>query len=117
LPTKPVSPCRYPGCPEFATNDGYCRIHRIKIDRLYNQQRGTPSERGYDTTWNKVRKAYLSKHPLCESCNKEHRITPAAHVHHVQDISKRPDLRLDYDNLMSLCKPCHTKITFKEQQA
>ena len=33
----------------------------------------------------------------------------ATTVHHIQPVELRPDLRLDLDNLISLCDACHNK--------
>lgn len=41
-------------------------------------------------------------------CN---RCWPATEVHHIIKIAARPDLRLDQENLMSLCKSCHGRRT------
>jgi hypothetical protein len=38
-----------------------------------------------------------------------------AHVDHIIDIADRPDLRLDEDNLQSLCAQCHGRKTRAKQ--
>lgn len=68
---------------------------------------GTACKRGYDRQWRKVRERYMSDHPLCEDCEQAGRITAAAQVHHMRTIADAPHLRLDHDNLRSLCVPCH----------
>ena len=35
------------------------------------------------------------------------RVTPATMVHHIVTIEERPDLRLVWENIMSLCLDCH----------
>lgn len=47
--------------------------------------------------------------PLCEMCLKNHKTTPATEVHHIRPLSRGGTH--DEDNLMALCKPCHSKIT------
>lgn len=37
----------------------------------------------------------------------ERKIRPACEVHHIKELSERPDLELDNDNLISLCVQCH----------
>lgn len=36
------------------------------------------------------------------------------HADHVRPISARPDLRLDLDNMQTLCDWCHRRKTLKE---
>ena len=63
--------------------------------------------RGYDRRWRKLRRQKLMADPRCEDCKSRGRVTLAVEVHHIIRISKQPDLRLDRDNLKSLCEPCH----------
>nr|WP_245574390.1 HNH endonuclease signature motif containing protein [Desulfovirgula thermocuniculi] len=52
---------------------------------------------------------YLRRHPLCELCEQEGRITPATIVHHKQPI-KHGGHALDMENLMSVCRECHIRL-------
>jgi len=48
--------------------------------------------------------------PLCERCVKEFgalHANTAKHMHHIQRISDRPDLRMERSNWLSVCVPCH----------
>lgn len=115
-------PC--PICRKVNTNKtGYCDEHEpayLKQKAFYvykyNVRRGSPSKRGYDATWVKVRKTYLMQHPMCEQCEKEGRITPAREVHHIKAINDG-GARLDPDNLMAVCRPCHQKFTEEQMRA
>lgn len=81
-------------------------------------RRGSAHARGYDTTWRRVRAAFLAQHPLCqcEDCDDgRKRITPAEVVDHIVPIRERPDLRLDWSNLRSMAKSCHDRRTAREQ--
>lgn len=69
--------------------------------------RGNSRQRGYDRNWEKVRAAYVAIHPLCEWCERNGLTVIVAEVDHIIPIKDRPDLRLDMDNLQSLCKSCH----------
>ena len=73
--------------------------------------RGGADARGYDARWRAARKRFLSRHPLCEECMKENKLTPATVVDHI--IPHRGDKKLFWDesNWQSLCKSCHDKKT------
>lgn len=62
--------------------------------------------------WRKLRKVKLLNNPICEECKKAY----ATEVHHLIPLEDNYDLRLSYDNLQSLCKPCHSIETRKEMQ-
>ena len=55
-------------------------------------------------------------HPLCENCLLNGKITSATEVHHKQIIlsgktdTDRYALTLDSNNIMSVCKDCHTRM-------
>ena len=101
MPYKSRRRCRHPDCPELVEAGVlYCPAHRParRADTSY-----------YDRRWQKVRAAYLARHPLCVDCEKAGRLTPATDVHH---IIKPGDGGDDSDsNLMGLCRPCHSART------
>ena len=37
-------------------------------------------------------------------------VTAATEVHHIVKIKDRPELRLEWSNLMSVCRDCHERI-------
>jgi 5-methylcytosine-specific restriction protein A len=80
--------------------------------RPYDRWRGSPASRGYDADWRRVRLEALErdKH-LCQDCLEREVLTLATEVHHKIPIEIAPELRLELDNLRSLCKPCHSAIT------
>ena len=65
------------------------------------------------TRWVKLRSAYLNKHPLCEACAQQGRVTAAQEVHHRTPVENAASLagmeQLMYDpgNLQALCHNCH----------
>lgn len=109
MPRKPKKPCAYPGCPNL-TEGRYCEQHEKLTNKQYNkyQRRYDPADR-YGAAWRKVRNLYISMHPLCEECYWQGRATPAQEVHHIVPLSKGGTN--SFDNLMALCKPCHSRIT------
>lgn len=80
--------------------------------RAYETWRGSSSSRGYDATWRRLRMAFLADNPLCFDCF-PHRFTVATEVHHVRKVADAPELRLEPENLMALCKACHSVRTAK----
>jgi 5-methylcytosine-specific restriction protein A len=79
--------------------------------REYDERRGSPDQRGYDTAWKRVRLAFLQANPICRDCQAAGRVTAAREVHHIERVRDRPDRRLDPSNLMGLCTPCHSART------
>lgn len=73
-------------------------------------RRGTARERGYDSDWEKVRKAHLRLEPLCRECMFNGIRRAADLVNHNIPVRARPDLRLDRKNLSSQCKGHHDTV-------
>jgi 5-methylcytosine-specific restriction endonuclease McrA len=64
--------------------------------------------------WQKTRAMIWSRdRGLCQDCLKRGLVTPAAEVHHIIELTPanidRPEITLNPDNLISLCKDCHAK--------
>lgn len=66
--------------------------------------------RGYDEDWLRLRKRFIVAHPKCCECGK-----PAQAVDHIKTVRERPDLRLVWDNLRSMCFSCHNRRTAYDQ--
>ena len=108
MPRKAKRPCAYPGCPNL-TEEQYCEEHKAQVNREYERfGRDPATKRMYKGAWPKIRERYVKQHPFCEACYKEGRLTPVEHVHHIVPLSKGGTH--DEDNLMSLCKSCHSRI-------
>jgi len=75
-------------------------------------QRDPASRKRYNNAWRRTRAAYIAAHPLCERCEKAGRITTAREVHHIVPITSGGS-HAD-ENLMSLCKSCHSEISARE---
>ena len=65
----------------------------------------TTAERGYDGTWQKLRRYKLAGDPFCVVCNRS-----ADQVDHIVPINDGGD-RLDPRNLQSMCQGCHSRKT------
>ena len=78
----------------------------------HDRMRGSAQERGYDSSWHKVREIKVKQNPLCEDCEYEGLTVPVSEVDHIIPINGLDDpLRLDMLNLRSRCKRCHIKKT------
>ncbi|MEA5014274.1 MAG: HNH endonuclease signature motif containing protein [Candidatus Limiplasma sp.] len=112
MPMKPKRPCGKPGCPEL-TAGRYCGAHAREAEALYNKYRRDPNtKQRYGRMWPRIRARQLAQHPLCAMCQKDGRATPANEVHHIVPLSQGGTHAPE--NLMSLCKSCHSRITASE---
>ena len=116
MPNRPLKPCQHPGCGVLGKGT-YCEAHSQQRGREREQRRGSSTARGYGYDWQRLRRLKLQADPLCEDCQPRGRATLAVEVHHKIKISERPDLRLDWDNLQSLCEPCHDAKSAAERAA
>ena len=71
--------------------------------------------------WRKCAHAYRrSVGGLCEECRKRGLIVPAEEVHHKIRLTpeniNRPEIALNWKNLIALCKECHLKAHRKEKR-
>lgn len=109
----PKKVCNHPGCYR-ASPDSYCDQHKKQArKREYrgNTYRGNTTERGYGHDWQKLRARKIRANPLCEECEKHGRVRVAQDVDHIVPFTSVNDpLRLDWNNLRCLCRPCHNKI-------
>lgn len=88
---------------------------RQQTKRLQDARRGSASSRGYDGDWRRLRAAFLFANPLCVFCTEAGRLTLAEVVDHIISFRDRPELRLEWTNLRSLCKECHDRRTARDQ--
>jgi 5-methylcytosine-specific restriction endonuclease McrA len=99
---------RKPDLPRFTT----------RTEREKDLRRGSRQSRGYDGEWDKLRLQHLAEEPLCRECKHRGYVFVAELVDHILPVRDRPDLRLDRDNLQSLCKKHHdTYKRFMESEA
>lgn len=101
--------------PPTASTNQFASAQRKVERREKDRRRGSPASRGYDAEWRRTRAAFLQRYPLCLFCEEAGRVTAAQVVDHIISIVDRPDLRLVWSNLRSLCKPCHDRRTAREQ--
>lgn len=91
--------------------------HGVARTKASNHQAGSPSARGYDHAWRKLRLLKLAADPLCWWCLQEDRLVAAEVVDHIQSIVDRPELRMVMSNLRSGCASCHNAHTARSTAA
>ena len=119
--------CKRVGCKkliEKGANNGYCEEHikeyqervveKNKLKEAYhriNNPRNPKHKNFYNgVKWKQLREHILSRdNYLCQDCFKLGMITGAEEVHHIIEIADDWDKRYDSDNLISLCKKCHSR--------
>ncbi|QEG26520.1 HNH endonuclease [Gemmata obscuriglobus] len=76
--------------------------------------RPSAAKRGYDGRWNRTRAVKLARNPLCEDCDERGLTCGATEVDHIDGLGPLGPKGHDLDNLRSLCKPCHSRKTVRE---
>jgi len=96
--------------PYLPTTTKYKWIRKIKKD--YNKSYSKPElAKLYHTTrWRKLRGWYIKNNPLCVMCKENNIIKEAYLVDHIQEVYDGGSM-WDYNNLQSLCDPCHRSKT------
>ena len=108
MPRKPKHPCSYPGCPEL-TDKRYCESHEKMMNQNYEKyNRSKSNKRRYGRAWKRIRDKYVSMHPFCEICYEKGILVETEEVHHKKPLSEGGTH--DRDNLIALCKSCHSRI-------
>lgn len=118
MPYKPGHSCACYGCPGIAKpGNQYCDKHAsMEPPKERRDPDRSAAKRGYGKAWQKARKGYLERHPLCVECLKEGRYVKATDVDHI--IPHRGDKTLFWDvsNWQALCHSCHSKKTNQEDR-
>jgi 5-methylcytosine-specific restriction enzyme A len=111
----PTRLCLAAKCPNPATAKGRCDFHRKLQERersRVRRQEGRERNRFYARKhWETVRRRKLFEQPLCELCD----VALATEVHHRIALEDGGE---EYapENLVSTCKPCHSRETLRERR-
>jgi 5-methylcytosine-specific restriction protein A len=84
--------------------------------RRHDARRASARQRGYDSTWERVRRLVLQEEPLCRLCKAEGLIEPATEVDHIVPMANG-GARLDRANLQPLCRKHHSRKTATEDSS
>lgn len=100
MPDAPLRYCLEPGCTAKARRKPRCPKHERRV--------GTTAQRGYGAAWQRLSRAYLHAHPMCEcGCGRR-----SEHTDHM--VSKARGGTDDWSNLQALSCPCHSRKTVME---
>lgn len=106
--------CNHPMCTNIAEQGkAYCEQHV----RPETKNTRSSTKMGYDYRWQKIRKAYLQRNPLCVECMKDGIVTVATVVDHIIPHKGNRKLFYDESNYQSLCVACHNKKSATERQS
>lgn len=114
--------CAVAHCAGIAMVGRYCARHSSVEDRpsvveereSVPAARPSPSARGYDRRWQRIRRRILATSPLCVHCRADGRVTLATEVDHITPL-RAGGTHTD-DNLQPLCKSCHSRKTNQDMQ-
>lgn len=108
MPRKPKHPCSHPGCPNL-TDRRFCEEHEKIANQNYERyDRNKSNKRRYGRAWKRIRDKYVSLHPFCEVCYARGILVETEEVHHKKPLSEGGTH--ERDNLIALCKSCHSRI-------
>ena len=67
-----------------------------------------------DPRWQRLRRDFLARHPLCADCAELGVAEPAVEVDHIERHKGKLSVFLNPRNLQGLCKRCHSRKTARE---
>ena len=117
MPVSAPKPCKQNGCRALVLSGAYCDVHAKVVAKQHEAKRESSTARGYGYKWQKVSKAFLLKHPLCQcpDCQEgKLRLKQSTVVDHI--IPHRGDMNLFWQrsNWQAMAKECHDKKTATE---
>ena len=92
----------------------HASTQRVARRRTADARRGSSSQRGYGARWQRARKSFLIRNPLCASCKEQGHITEATVVDHVVPHKGDYERMWDQNSWQPLCKRCHDRKSANE---
>lgn len=116
MPPKIPKACRKQGCRNTTIErSGFCSEHQGEGWRNYKPGQSR-HQRGYGSHWDATKPRILRRDKgLCQSCLQRGAITEATCVDHIIPVAHGGGD--SWDNLQSLCAPCHSAKTARERLA
>ncbi len=113
MPYKSKVPCKYPNCEKLVcVGQMYCEEHATIRNSQYEKYgRNKNTKRRYGRAWKRIRDKYAAEHPFCEQCYAKGILVSTEQIHHKKPLSEGGTH--DWNNLIALCKPCHSQIHAK----
>lgn len=81
--------------------------------RCYPPKKRSTCKEGYSKDHRKASEWLRRVRPLCERCVMEYGAVLAntsKHLHHIEKIAHRPDLRMERSNWLAVCIGCHETL-------
>lgn len=119
MPRRVGHPCGWSGCSRIVQpGERFCDAHKTAFGQMYDAERGSPRERGYDQRHAEWRAAVLARDRFCQMCpaNRRQRAIIADHIIPLkvfQAQGREPEAWL-LSNGQGLCKSCHARKTARE---
>jgi 5-methylcytosine-specific restriction protein A len=112
MPWAPKHPCATPGCAALVERgQSRCHAHRAAYARAYDEERGTPAQRGYDARHRAWRQAILARDPICKLCGR----VPSTVADHVTPLRLGGTWALS--NGQGVCERCHNRKRGRERHS
>jgi 5-methylcytosine-specific restriction protein A len=113
MPSVPkATKCSHLGCPNTRSKlNTFCLEH----GGLQHTNHGKENQYG-NPAWRTIRRAQLSKQPLCQSCLINGQIVSANHVDHVFPWRQIGEHSFLHNIFQSLCHECHSYKTGQERK-
>lgn len=114
MATRSQSVCAHPGCSR-TTDSRYCDIHSNNTKSKHKQYEESRTDKEYNTfyqskKWKDIRQAVLQRDfYMCQECKRNGITTVGNIVHHIVELKDDWDLRLDMNNLETVCSACHNQ--------
>jgi len=111
MPRKTPRPCKHPYCPNTTREGKFCKEHSKQrgvqvlpqIESRAAHKRRNSSGFYNGAGWQKTRRAYKTRHPLCERCSGSGDL-----VDHIVPIRSGGE-KYKFSNLQTLCARCHAQ--------
>ena len=128
MPRSAPTPCKSPGCPNLVAEGsagGFCVGHvrearaprRTTARRRRMNNEELKRDAWYSSKkWTSLRRAFISRNPLCSICDANGFVRSADVVDHIVERKDNDALRLNWDNLQSLCHSCHNQKSADEKR-